>query len=314
VVAAGYLWVIRSDAAFEEAAAAYAEKRARAPRATAAPVRAATKPPPYQLALRGRPEGAILWKNLASIARGLTPKMLLFPLLVMLPMVLGLTMGRHAGKAGLSTIWFPLFAMCGGMTLLMGPMTLRIDLRRDLDKLAIIKSWPVPGAAIVRGELIAPALVLSALACVFIAGAALGLALVPPRAGSGFAALVPHLGSYAAASMLASPGVVLAQLLGANTLALLFPAWVSPARAGQGAEVMGPQLVVMLGSLVGAALFLLPAVAGAGAVMAALRLATGAAALAVPAAVLSALVVVELLLASRWLGRVLERTDVTALG
>jgi hypothetical protein len=313
VVAAGYLWVIRSDAAFEEAAAAHAEKRARAPRTAAVPVRAA-KPPPYRLALRGRPEGAILWKNLVSVARGLTPRMLLFPLMLVLPMMLGMTMGRHTGKVGLSIVWFPLFATSGGMTLLMGPMTLRIDLRRDLDKLAIIKGWPVPGAAIVRGELIAPALLLTALACACIAGAAFGLALVPHRAGSSLAALAAHSVPYAAAAMLATPGVVLAQLLGANTLALLFPAWVSPVRAGQGAEVMGPQLVVMLGSLVAAALVLVPAVAGAGAVMAALRFATGATPLAVPAAVLSVLVVVELLLASRWLGRVLERTDVAAVG
>ena len=77
IAAANYLWVIQADAAFEEASAARAEKvatRAAAirsgklttPTLKGKPSATAT---PFTLALTGRPEMAILWKNLIMVGR-----------------------------------------------------------------------------------------------------------------------------------------------------------------------------------------------------------------------------------------------------
>ena len=46
--------------------------------------------------------------------------------------------------------------------ILFGPQMVTGDLRRDLAHMAVIKTWPVRGAALVRGEVAAPAAVLSA--------------------------------------------------------------------------------------------------------------------------------------------------------
>ena len=48
-----------------------------------------------------------------------------------------------------------------GYAVVFGPQLARNDLRRDLEHLATLKAWPLRGAVIVRGEVLAPALLLS---------------------------------------------------------------------------------------------------------------------------------------------------------
>jgi hypothetical protein len=45
-----------------------------------------------------------------------------------------------------------LCVILAAMTVLLGPSMLRIDLRRDLGHLAVIKTWPVRGAALWRSR------------------------------------------------------------------------------------------------------------------------------------------------------------------
>ena len=62
ILAANYVWVLRSDAAFEEASAAHAEKRASESRRPGGRQRRGRTP--FTLAAAGPPETAVLWKNL----------------------------------------------------------------------------------------------------------------------------------------------------------------------------------------------------------------------------------------------------------
>ena len=69
-----YIWVVRSDTAFEEAAAAVSLQRAQAlsERRAGRPVRRRRReitPPLFRLAPQGWPAGAILWKNLVAVTR-----------------------------------------------------------------------------------------------------------------------------------------------------------------------------------------------------------------------------------------------------
>ena len=58
--------------------------------------------------------------------------------------------------------------------ILLGPTMIRSDLRHDMAHLAVLKTWPVSGAALVRGEVLAPAVLLSLLAtALLVCGAAL---------------------------------------------------------------------------------------------------------------------------------------------
>jgi len=68
LLALHYVWVLRADAAFEEASAEQAERRA-LDRTAKPSVSRATAATPFRLALDGPPETAILWKNLILVGR-----------------------------------------------------------------------------------------------------------------------------------------------------------------------------------------------------------------------------------------------------
>ena len=50
------------------------------------------------------------------------------------------------------------------IAVLLGPQMLRNDLRQDLARLPLLKTWPVSGAALIRGEVLAPTVVATSFA------------------------------------------------------------------------------------------------------------------------------------------------------
>ncbi len=68
LLALNYVWVLRSDAAFEEASAEHAEQQASRRQGPRAAVKGASATP-FTLAPDGPPEAAILWKNLILVGR-----------------------------------------------------------------------------------------------------------------------------------------------------------------------------------------------------------------------------------------------------
>ena len=184
---------------------------------------------------------------------------------------------------------------------------MRNDLRQDLARLAILKTWPVRGAALVRGELLAPAVVLSTAVWLFVAAAAvLSSSVMPEVAGSTAGELANAL-----AVMLVAPGLIAVQLVALNGLAVLFPAWVTigPTRAS-GLEAFGQRLVIMIGLLLVVVVAALPAGVAAGLVGLAIYAATGSA-LVLPATLVATVVLlIECLLATEGIGRILDRTNI----
>jgi hypothetical protein len=160
LLAVNYAWVLRSDAAFEEASAEHAEQavtRRTAPRAV---VRGAAATP-FTLAPDGPPETAILWKNLILVGRyvSLRTALRLLPLIV----VFGL-LARNGAAGGAAAFLGAMSLPLAAMAVLMGPQMMRNDLRQDLARLALLKTWPVRGAALIRGEVLAPTVVVTAVA------------------------------------------------------------------------------------------------------------------------------------------------------
>ena len=304
-------WVIRSDTAFEEASAERAEKvaRASAGRKGGLSRTVTRRSPPFVLAPIGPPETALLWKNLILLGRYSRRTLVV---LVVALVIVGVGAGSavsesgETGRAGFIISTVLLFVVVA-----MGPMMMRNDLRQDLAHLAVLKTWPVRGVAIVRGELLAPAAVLSALACLIIATAAM---LSPDSAARSLAADgTPRL-SVAIAAMLAAPALILTQLVVYNGIAILFPGWI---RIGQartpGVEMMGQSMLMMVGVLLAVAGALIPAVLIAMLAGFALQAAAGAAPLVVMAAILSMVLIGECLLAVVGLGAALDRTDISAV-
>ena len=309
LLALNYVWVLRSDAAFEEASAEHAERQAA--------MRAAPRPPskgrlaaPFTLAPIGPPETAILWKNLILIGRYVS----LRTLVRVLPAVIVLGLVARSGGAGgfgvvLGTLALPLAAMA----MLLGPQIARNDLRQDLARLPLLKTWPVRGAALIRGEVLAPAIVVTVVAWLLMLTAAfLGGGL---REGSREATLLgANRASWLAAACVLAPAIVLAQVVVQNGLAVLFPAWVAIGAArARGIEATGQRLLMLAGMLVALIVSLLPGVAVAAALAILAYWATGMVLILLPALIVSVVVLAECWLAIEGLGRVLDRTDPSAV-
>jgi hypothetical protein len=321
ILAANYLWVIQADAAFEEASAARAEKVAkrvadlRSGKLSTPTLKvrskATTSATPFTLSLTGRAETAILWKNLIMVGRYLSLRTLIrfIPAFVVLG-VLARGPGSNEGVLAVVAVVCLVFVI---VTVILGPQMARNDLRQDLASLAVLKTWPITGATLLRGELLAPAVVLTVIAwTLVIAGTMLTGSLRLDGATAATVAL--NRLSYAIAAMLVSPGLILSQLVVQNGIAVMFPAWVSiGASRSRGVEVMGQRLLMMAGNLITLLLSLLPGLIVGGGLAVLVYATTGVVLVVLPALIVAAFMLAECWLAVAALGRVLDRTDVSAL-
>jgi putative ABC exporter len=307
-----YIWVVRSDTAFEEAAVEASLRRAKAlseRRAGSArrSFSGTTTAPLFRLAPAGWPAGAILWKNLVAVTRtrrvrnaGLT--------LALAGAVVGAlsfepegTLSEIAG--GLTLTW-------AALTVLMGSQYVRNDLRGDLLKLDLLRSYPLRGWSVVIAEVGASTLMLTAVQL-----SLLGLAYL---AFLGNATVEPGLEERTLlllAAIVFLPGINLLGMLIQNAAALLYPAWVrlGSGRPG-GVEALGQNLLMTIAFVALLALTLaLPAAISGGAFLL-LRPALGGWA-ALPATALAlGTMAFEAALLVDWLGRVFEHTDPTVAG
>jgi len=196
--------------------------------------------------------------------------------------------------------------------LLFGPQLARFDLRGDLLYADMLKAWPLPGWRVVLGGMLAPALVLSAIAWVLLFTAALGIAPPPGKA----VWLTPQLRvAIVAAVTVVLPVLCGLQLLVPNGATLLFPAWApatNRASAG-GMDVLGQRMIFFLGQLICLLLALLPAGLAGGLTIFLTQWVIGAPAAVLLAALpVLAILATELWLGLHWVGLRFEALDISA--
>ena len=309
VLSITYHWVLRADTAFEESAALIAEKRISETTARVKPRVKGAAPTPFTLAPTGRLETAIIWKNLIMVGRYASLRTLL-PLAPMV-VVLGLVASVGSRQNGVATVAAFFCLVLVAVTVVMGPMMVRNDLRRDLGNLAMLKAWPVPGAALLRGEILAPAVLLTSIAWLLILGAAslagnLRVGFLQP--------LVHDRLSYMLAALLLAPGLIVAELTVLNGLAVLFPAWISTgATRSRGVDALGQRLFTMAGVVLTLVIALVPAALVAAAVAFGIYFVSGVLVVVIPSAIITCILLVECFLVVEMLGLVLDRTDVSAV-
>ena len=263
-----YVWVMQSTLAFEESAVEHAAKVARRIEAMRrGRVEVTRRPrsgaPRTLIALgpTGSPAAAIVWKNVTGALREFRARTLV--LLVVMVAAMSWALGGPGGAPELILI---LSLALSGLVLLFGPLTLRYDLRRDLEMLDVLKSWPVRGRDLVGAEVLAPALLVSGVAalglCVAFVASLASAVLLPP-VGDRLAILV--------AALAATPPVATVLFLVQNAAALLFPAWsaIGPERA-TGFEATGQRILSFVGTAFALVVAVLPAalVGGVAAVVA----------------------------------------------
>jgi ABC-2 type transport system permease protein len=298
------IWVLESDETFQDAAAEVSRKRRGSAAAGTPAFRA--RATGLSLGLTGPPEMAFAWKAALQTLRVVDRRVVVrFGAFVLPLAVAAVTISRAAGMA----VMLGLLGMLGaGLSIFMAPQVLRVDMRQDLRHIELLKTWPVGAAAIVRGEMIWPGTLVTA-----IAWGLLGLAF--SLSGRAFTTITLNLRlAVALAAVMLTPALVFAQLTIHNAVALIFPAWVSLGnQRARGLDAMGQRLIMLGGTWLVLIVMLLPGAFAGGIIWFAVRPLLGTAALAAGAAVCSVIVGIEVLLATEALGPAYERLDVTAV-
>jgi hypothetical protein len=319
-----YLWVIRSDTAFEEASVEAAQKRASRVSATRESSRrggrlpGSVRPFPWRLAPTGRPGVAIVWKNLVSLSR-VKPLRALFVAGAFMAAVFGWTVNQSDGGAPWALIIAVLLVFLALFAALFGPIFVRNDLREDLFHVDAVKTFPLSGRGVVRGELLAPWLVLAGLQVLVLSGALAAFASAgvgslrqlgveePPE----FAWCLAGYGG----ALIVLPAVTLAQIALQNALVLVFPAWFALGNGrARGFEASGQRMLTLFGSAAVLGVCTLPALLSGGVAAWLLAGPIGAAAPVVGAVIAAAWIYAEVALATSYLGRVLDRLDPSNAG
>jgi hypothetical protein len=308
VLAAVIAWMLANQSAFDLAVGEAGERSSDADART--PVVRVRQVGPA-LALSGRVEWAILWKNAMQTFRAVNLPMKRFAgpaiglTIGLTGAAVGMSAGQNRGPAGfIAALGFVVTAI----SVVAGPLIMRLDLRSDFDHLDVLKTWPVRPADLIRGEMAWPAAFVSAIAWAGIACAALFSGAAMPD--------VPFVDrwSVAISALLAAPALIAAQYTVQNALALFFPAWVAlGAQRTRGIDAMGQRLIMLAAILLVLAIFAVPGGIAGGIVWLVLRNVMGVAVF-VPAAVLfAAVVLTEVLVATELLGPAYERLDFTSV-
>jgi ABC-2 type transport system permease protein len=313
LMVAHYLWVLRFDTAFEEASMEVAQRRAayasawRSGRRRQAPKKARSAP--FALAPTGFAPPAFLWKGLIALGGFYRLRTWLIA----------------CGLAVASLTWLasnpgarPALTAIGGAALslsawlfVLGPMFAQQSLRRMFEHLDVLKVSPLPGRQIVLGELMTAVAVITAAQWLLLLIGGLSLRTWAQGGPFGTDDFVVTLIAAAALSPVLCGLMMCVPFAGM----LLFPAWLVgiPGESRGGIEMMGQRLIFLAGYVLVLLLALLPAALSSALAFFATQWLGGASAvaLALAAAVALALLIAEWLLVVAWLGRRVDRLDLS---
>jgi len=305
-----YAWVLRSDVSFEEASLERAERMARRIEAArkGGPLlfaAARVRRPPFDLAPGGPAFLAIFWKNLIGAGRFGFGRVLSVVLIAATGVLFSLVSVSAPNREMLAVVVGSAAVGIASFLVVFGPVVQRDDLRVDLLYVDLIKTYPLPGWAVVLGEILTPALILTGQQCGLVLVA---LSVLPPV--DEYLSSLYQRAMYALGAFILIPCLSLIGVLTQNAAALLVPGWVALGKAQpQGIEAMGQRMITMIASLVvllfavipGAAVFGFAFLTGywlLGPAMVPLAALPAAAGLLLEAAVIVA-----------WLGRLFEKFD-----
>lgn len=308
VMVAVAVWVLRSDAAFQDAAVASAERRAeRKASGGSAPKARATG---WTLAPSGPAENVFLWKNAMQMLRN-TSGITLFRYVVPLGMsVVAMSAAMMAGNRarGGAAVFCIMALGVAGFAVLLGPQIVRTDLREDLRHLEVLKTWPLRPAAVIRGEMLWPGVLITGIAWLALICAAMFSAAAFPRLS------INWRGSLTITALLLTPALVFGQLTVHNATAVLFPAWVPLGSSRpRGLDMMGQRLLLLAAVLITLAIFMLPGAIVGGVLWFAFSRFIGAAVLVPGAVICLGIVAIEVLAITEALGPAYERLDLTGI-
>ncbi len=311
ILLAHLVWVIRADVAFEETAAIAAAREAEATADQAREVprrRSGWRIPRLPLAPTGPPERAILWKNSVPLLDGINVVMVLSGGVLLL-IAAFLVADRLPGPVTPGLVLTLMAVVGAAAATVLGPFALRDDLRSDLPRMDLLRTYPLTGERMVTMQVLAVTIPVTLMQWLFLV-VALGASM-----GEGAITLSPGARvALALGGAILLPPIAMTGVWVQNAVALLFPDWVPTGRhRGAGVESTG-QGMLLFGASILVTLVLLLVPIAAGSLLLLIARGLGAWALVPAAAAAAALLLLELRLLLRWLGDVFERTDSVEAG
>jgi ABC-2 type transport system permease protein len=313
IIGLHYVWVIRSNVAFEEASLEasrrFAERISAARQGKSREARPATgRRAPFRLAPLGFPSFAFLWKNLISAQAAFRARTLIA---VAIPIVIAAAVIGRGGERGSALIGTALIltSMAFTWSLFIGAQFVRCDFRQDLAAMDVLKLYPLRGWQMVAGEVLAPATILTAVQWLLL----VLLAAMVPVGSPALAWQIRPLPWIGAAAMLA-PFWNAVVLLIPNAAVLLFPGWFQTrVDAPHGIEVTGQRLLLLFGQLVVIGVTVVPAALAFAVGFVPLQLAGGETIAPIAGAAAGALVLTGEIVLGVWLvGKLFDRFDIAA--
>jgi hypothetical protein len=315
ILAGHYIWVIRSEVAFEEASLELARQRAERGEARQAarwrersqPVRKRREP--FPLRPQGPAAPAFLWRALIAAGPWFHPRNALFIAAAILGAMLWFA-SSPAYRTVMLVVQAAALPLCFGV-LVGGPMLMRREVRLMMQRLDVVKTYPLRGWQVVLGEMLAPIMLITAIEWLLLAMMAIAAATLTGDVG--FVVLSSGLGAVAI-GLLVPPVVGL--MIGIPFAATLyFPSWMSAVgHAGGGVDAMGQRMIFAGGYLIVLIVALLPASIVAAAPYFILLWLSGSSAAALLAGAVAAGLALfgELSVMIWWLGGRYERFDLSA--
>jgi hypothetical protein len=264
----------------------------------------------WTLALTGPTEGLFMWKNALQVLRASTGVALfryLVPLVIVIASMSAAVLSAR-GDVGIAMALSSVATYLAVFTVFLGPHIMRTDLRDDLRHIELLKTWPLRAAAVIRGEMMFPGVVLTGLAWL-----ALLCATILSVAGFPGLSMLWRL-SGAASGFVLAPALILAQLMVHNAAAVLFPAWIPlGATRPRGVDAMGQRLILFGAVLLTLIVMMLPGILIGLILWFAFYRFVGPPIL-VPAALIALVIVlIEVLATTEALGPAFERLDVLSI-
>ncbi|NIN10320.1 MAG: hypothetical protein GTN62_03240 [Gemmatimonadales bacterium] len=252
VLALHYVWVIRTEAAFEEGAARAGVKRAeriaaiRAGKAFSLAQSRTRRGQLLRFKLRptGPPARAIVWKNMLAFVGQLRPLTLVILLVGIGAVFAVVVLSAGSWRSGVDAMAL-MGVIVAGMVTMFGPLGFRHDLRRDLEKVELLRTYPLSSHSLVAAELAATTITLTVVqfGCLAVTLLLLPFTSIP-------ATQLPGILAIGAMAVVVLPAINALGIAIQNALALMFPGWLKiGADAPGGIEHMGQNILTILGTV-----------------------------------------------------------------
>ena len=206
-------------------------------------------PAPFRLPARPTPELAILWKNLIAALR------ISFAWIAIVVGIFLVLSGETLFVPAIRSSTMPMALCICAFFPLWASAFLRQDMRLDLQRIEILKSYPISGERLIAAEIAAPLTIMSIVELILLGGSMLLLQM-------------PHLSvmlqkiarpEYAVIVFLFAIPICAMQLLIRNAAAVLFPGWSMRSQDDpKGFVIMGQRLILLASNLFILSLALIP--------------------------------------------------------